>query len=191
MKKVFLSEEVKVKDVMSSPVIELDANETALKAAHYMSKYGISSILVTRNSRPIGIVTKRDLVERVVARNVLPSEVKLESIMSSPLHTIDPDETIEEAVRHMNRLKVSRLVVVYKGEVRGIISMKDVLRITPEIITIVKEHYFKMGGSRPKEPLIEGFCDSCGEWSDMLQHVEGQYLCEECRLEELRRGQSE
>ncbi|MCS7142467.1 MAG: CBS domain-containing protein [Aigarchaeota archaeon] len=183
MKKVFLSEEILVKDVMSSPIIELDVSDTALKAAQYMAKYNISSIVVMRNSVPVGIVTKRDLVEKVVAQDRLPSEIKLESIMSSPLHTIGPDETIEEAVRRMNRLNVSRLVVLYKGEVHGVVSMKDVLKVTPEIIEIIKEHYMIKGSAKPLEPLLEGFCDSCGEWSDMLKRVEDQYLCEECSLE--------
>ena len=183
MRTRFLSEEVFVRDVMSSPVIELDAKESAAHAAEIMAKYGISSVVITRNGEPIGIVTKRDLVEKVVAQDKQPSSVKLESIMSSPLITADPEETLEDAVRKMNKLQVSRLVVTYKGAVKGVLSIKDILKVTPEIIEIVKEQMKLRGAAQSKEPYMEGYCDSCGEWSDMLVRVDEQYLCEECRLE--------
>lgn len=184
MKSVFLAEEVVVRDVMSSPVIELDAEETAHRAAQLMAKYGISSVVITSGGKAVGIVTKRDLVVKVLAEDKRPSEVKLGSIMSSPLYTVSPEESIEDAVRRMNNRGVSRLVVTYKDTVQGIISLKDVLKVTPEIIEILKEQVRLRGSASPRsEPYIEGYCDSCAEWSDMLQRVDEQYLCEECRLE--------
>jgi len=181
---VFLAEEVQVRDVMSSPVIELDADETAHRAAELMTRYRISSIVITSGGKAVGIVTKRDLIEKVMRLDKKPSEVKLKSIMSSPLYAVGPEESIEEAVRRMNRLGISRLVVMYKDSVHGIISLKDVLKVTPEIIELIKEQVRLRGTASPhSEPYIEGYCDSCGEWSDMLQRVEDQYLCEECRLE--------
>lgn len=180
----FLSEEITVREVMTSPVIELGAESTANVAAEMMAKYKISSILVRKDGRPVGIVTKRDLVEKVVARDKRPSDVRLEEIMSSPLVTVDPSATIEDAVRLMNRLGISRLIVSYKGNVQGIISLKDVLKITPDIISIIKEQYRLSGGPIVRrESYLEGYCDSCGEWSDMLVRIDDQYLCEECRLE--------
>ncbi|GBC70737.1 Inosine-5'-monophosphate dehydrogenase [Candidatus Calditenuaceae archaeon HR02] len=180
----FLSEEITVREVMTSPVIELSAESTANVAAEMMARYRISSILVRKDGRPVGIVTKRDLVEKVVAQDKRPSEVKLEEIMSSPLITVDPSATIEDAVRLMTRLGISRLIVSYKGNVQGIISLKDVLKITPDIISIIKEQFKLSGGPIVKrESYLEGYCDSCGEWSDMLVRIDDQYLCEECRLE--------
>ncbi len=180
----FLSEEITVREVMTSPVIELGGESTANVAAEVMARYKISSILVRKDGRPVGIVTKRDLVEKVVARDRRPSEVRLEEIMSSPLVTVDPSATLEDAVRLMSRLGISRLIVSYKGNVQGIISLKDVLKITPDIISIIKEQFRLSGGPIVKrESYLEGYCDSCGEWSDMLVRIDDQYLCEECRLE--------
>jgi signal-transduction protein with cAMP-binding, CBS, and nucleotidyltransferase domain len=180
----FLSEEITVREVMTSPAIELDEDSTADIAAQTMAKYEISSVIVVGKHGPVGIVTKRDLIEKVMAKNRLPSEVKLKEIMSSPLVTIEPSATLEDAVRLMNRIGISRLVVSYKGNVQGIVSLKDVLRITPDIISVVKEQIRARGGPLLKrEPYLEGYCDSCGEWSDMLVRVEEQYLCEECRIE--------
>jgi len=189
-----LTDEVLVREVMSSPVIEAEEHETAEDAAKKMMKYGVGAIIVTGQSgEPVGIVTKTDLVNKVIAKNLKPNEVKLKDIMSTPLQTIDPDARIEDALRKMNKLKVNRLAVIYKNRLAGLVSIKDILRVTPEILEIVKENMKIMGVSFPrsKEGYMEGYCDNCGEWSDMLLNVEGRYLCEDCRLELLREKRKE
>jgi len=189
-----LTDEVLVREVMSSPVIEAEEHETAEDAAKKMMKYGVGAIIVTgQRGEPVGIVTKTDLVNKVIAKNLKPNEVKLKDIMSTPLQTIDPDARIEEALRKMNKLKVNRLAVIYKNRLAGLVSIKDILRVTPEILEIVKENMKIMGVSFPRsrEGYMEGYCDNCGEWSDMLLNVEGRYLCEDCRLELLREKRKE
>lgn len=188
-----LTDELMVRDVMSSPVIEAGEMDSAKELAKKMHRYKVGAVVITRNGAPIGIVTKRDLIEKVVARNMKPDAVKASDIMSSPLHTIEPDARIEDALRRMTSLKVSRLVVTYKGRVVGIVSVKDILQVTPEILEIVRENMRIRGITLPssREGYLEGYCDGCGEWSDMLLNVDGQYLCEECRLELIRRARKE
>jgi len=186
-----ITDELLVRDVMSSPVIESKENESAEELARKMIKYNVGAIVVTgKNGLPIGIVTKTDLVEKVIAKDLKPNEVKAKEIMSMPLQTISPEAKIEEALKKMSKLKISRLAVVYKNRLAGLISVKDILQVTPEILEIVKEHMRIMGVALPRstEGYVEGYCDSCGEWSDMLLNVEGQYLCEDCRLDLIRRG---
>lgn len=188
-----LTDELMVRDVMSSPVIEAGEVDTAEELARKMHRYNVGAVVVTKNGAPVGIVTKTDLIEKVVSRNLRPSDVKASEIMSSPLHTIEPDETLEDALRKMTTLKVSRLVVTYKNRVVGIVSVKDILQVTPEILEIVRENMRIRGITLPssREGYLEGYCDGCGEWSDMLLNVDGQYLCEECRLELIRRARKE
>jgi len=186
-----ITDELLVRDVMSSPVIESKENETAEELAQKMIRYKVGAIIVTdKNGSPLGIVTKTDLVEKVIAKNLRPNDVKAKDIMTTPLETIDPEAKIEDALRKMSKLKISRLAVVYKNKLMGLISVKDILQVTPEILEIVKEHMEIMGIALPRstEGYVEGYCDSCGEWSDMLLNVEGQYLCEDCRLDLIRRG---
>jgi CBS domain-containing protein len=188
-----LPDELKVRDVMSSPVIEGSENETAEQIAQKMEKYNVGSVVITRNGAPVGIVTKTDLIWKVVSKNLKPSEIKASSIMSSPIHSVTPETSIEDALRKMTALKVSRLAVTYKNKLVGLVSVKDILQVTPEILEIVKEHW-KIRGvtlSRSSEGYVEGYCDECGEWSDMLLNVDGRYLCEECRLELSGRGVKE
>jgi len=178
-----------VKDIMTSPVVTLGENDTIYKAAQLMDKHDVGCIIVTgKEGKPIGILTERDLITRVLAKNKMPSRVKAEKVMTSPLVTIDPDETLAEAARRMSRLNVRRLGVVYKGNLEGIISSKDILAVTPELLEIIQER-----AKIEKEPIAEeeateapplaGYCDHCGRWSDSLKEAEGMLLCEECQTE--------
>jgi len=189
-----ITDELLVRDVMSSPVIESREDETAEDVARKMVKYNVGAVVITgQNGAPIGIVTRTDLVGKVIAKNLRPNEVKASDIMSSPLQTIEPDAKIEEAVKKMNKLRISRLAVVYKRRLAGLVSLKDILQVTPEILEIVKENMRIRGITLPRsmEGYVEGYCDSCGEWSDMLLNVEGQYICEDCRIELIRRARKE
>jgi len=177
-----------VKDIMTSPVVTISENETIYKAAQLMDKNDIGCIIVTgKEEKPVGILTERDLIARVLAKNTLPSRVKAGKVMTMPLITINPDETLAEAARKMSKLNIRRLGVVYKGKLEGIISSKDILAVTPELLEIIQER-----AKIEKEPVTEevpeirplaGYCDHCGQWSDALKEVEGMLLCEECQTE--------
>jgi len=178
-----------VKDIMTSPVITIDEEGIAQEAAQLMDKNDVGCIIVTdKDGKPVGIITERDMITRVLAKNTLPSKVKAKKVMTSPLLTIDPDETLTEAARKMSRLNVRRLGVIYKGNLVGLISSKDILAVTPELLEIIQER-----AKIDKEPVPEeeapeqrpmaGYCDHCGRWSDALKEAEGQLLCEECQTE--------
>jgi CBS domain-containing protein len=176
-----------VKDVMSSPVITVDENETVDKVAQFMEMHRLGCIIVTdEDGRPLGIITERDLVTRVLARNKLSSKLIAKDVMTSPLITISPDETLSNAAKHMSRLNVRRLGVVYKGDLVGVISSKDVLAITPELIETIQEQA-RIESGNMEETLesspMAGYCDRCGQWSSRLKEVEGEFLCEDCRTD--------
>jgi CBS domain-containing protein len=177
-----------VKDVMSSPVVTVDEDATVDKAAQLMADDHIGCILVTgKEGKPLGIITESDFVTRVLAKNIQPSKLTVKDMMTSPLITIDPDETLSEAARRMSQLNVRRLGVMYKGNLVGIISSKDILGIMPELIDIIQEKARIEGRTAEEEAQesapLAGYCDQCGRWSDDLTEVEGNFLCEECQIE--------
>jgi len=177
-----------VKDVMSSPVITVDEDATVDKAAQLMADDHVGCILVTsKEGKPLGIITESDFVTRVLAKNIQPSKLTAKEVMTSPLITIDPDETLSEAARRMSQLNVRRLGVMYKGNLVGIISSKDILGIMPELIEIIQEKARIEGRTAaeeaPESAPLAGYCDQCGRWSDDLTEVEGDFLCEECQIE--------
>jgi signal-transduction protein with cAMP-binding, CBS, and nucleotidyltransferase domain len=154
-----------------------------------MDKHGVGCIIVTtKEEKPIGVITERDLVLRVLAKNAKPDTLKAEEVMTSPLITIEPDATIAETARRMSRLNIRRLGVVYKGRLVGIISSKDVLGVMPELLEIIQEKAMIEGENMAEEEQEErtplaGYCDHCGVWSDTLTEVNGEYHCEDCRVE--------
>ena len=187
MAEIGLRTRMLVKDIMSSPVITVDETETVDKVAQFMEMQRLGCIVVTdKDGRPVGIITERDLVTRVLAKNKLPSKLTAKGVMTSPLVTISPDETLSNAAKQMSRLNVRRLGVFYKGNLVGIISSKDVLAITPELIETIQEKARIESGNM--EELMEsspmaGYCDRCGQWSSRLREAEGDFLCEDCRTE--------
>ncbi len=174
-----------VKDVMSSPVITTDEEAPSNKIAKLMNENKFGCVIVTnKDGKPLGIITERDLVIRVLAKNLKPESVTAKTVMTSPLVTIEPDATISDAARRMNRLDIRRLGVLYKGDLIGLISSKDLLGVMPELIEIIQERTKIEGpeAGREEEPQ-SGYCDRCGAFSETLRDKNGQNLCEECSVE--------
>jgi CBS domain-containing protein len=174
-----------VKDIMSSPVITVGKNKKIDEVAKLMEMQRLGCIVVTEDDgKPIGIITERDLVTRVLAKNKLPSQLSAEEVMTTPLVTIRPDETLSNAARQMSRLNLRRLGVLYKGDLVGIVSSKDILAITPELIETIQEKT-RLENSSVEEivdnPPMAGYCDRCGQWSSRLKEKEGEFLCEDCQ----------
>ena len=179
-----------VKDIMSSPVVTLNEAATSNKVATIMDENNLGCVIVTNQTgKPVGIITERDLVIRVLAKNLVPDTIKAKEIMTSPLVTIEPEATISEAARRMSRLEIRRLGVVYKGNIVGLISSRDILGVMPELIEIIQERTRLEGAAEaeenvePEERPLSGYCDRCGVFSENLKDVNGQNLCEDCRIE--------
>ena len=179
-----------VKDVMSSPVVTLSEDATSNKVANLMDENKLGCLIVTnKTGKPVGIITERDLVLRVLAKNLKPDAVKAKEIMTSPLVTIEPEATISEAARRMSRLNIRRLGVIYKGNLVGVVSSKDILGVMPELIEIIQERTRIEGAAAAEETTeaeekpLSGYCDRCGGFSENLKDVNGQNLCEDCRIE--------
>ena len=98
MSELGLGTKMLVRDVMSSPVVTMDENECSNKAAIAMDHEALGAVIVTNQAgKSIGIITERDLVIRVLAKNLKPDTVKAKEIMTTPLVTIEPEATITEA----------------------------------------------------------------------------------------------
>ena len=177
-----------VEDVMSSPVVTVREDDTVEKVAKLMDEYSIGSVVVVRDKdEPVGVITERDIVRKVVARDRRPSEVRAAEIMSTPLFTIEPDKDVKEAARTMGRYDIRRLIVMHKGRMVGIVSSRDILQAVPSLLDLMIEKC-RAGLVSPPEEEVEavpmaGYCELCGRWSDTLIEVNGQFICEECRAE--------
>lgn len=180
-------ERILVKDVMTTPAIAVNENACIPLVAQLMEQHKVGCVMVTsKNGKPLGIITERDLVTRVLSVNIKPNKLTAEKVMTSPLITVDPNVTLSEAARRMSRLNIRRLGVMYKGDLVGIVSSKDILAVTPELIQVLREKTRIEGvevEGAPEHPPMAGYCDQCGNWSDALKEVNGNFICEECRFE--------
>jgi CBS domain-containing protein len=187
MAEIGLRTKMLVRDIMSSPVITIDEDETSNKAAVSMEKNDLGAVIVTNKAgKSIGIITERDLVIRVIAKNLKPDTIKGKEIMTTPLVTIEPEATISDAARRMTRLDIRRLGVIYKGNLLGIISSKDILGVMPELIEIMQERSRIEGADRTEEDEetpLSGYCDRCSAYNESLKERNGQNICDECRVE--------
>lgn len=125
---------MKVKEVMSRPIITEDENSSVLKVAEILNAFGIGSVVITQKGEPSGIITERDIVTKIILRDKKPSEFHAEEIMSFPLITIDHNADISEASKLMVKKHIRRLPVVEKGSLVGIISIRNILSEKPECV---------------------------------------------------------
>ncbi|UCD73227.1 MAG: CBS domain-containing protein [Candidatus Bathyarchaeota archaeon] len=175
---------ITVREIMSSPVVTVKETDSVETASILMKNRKIGSIVIVDDTnRPTGMLTERDIVIRVAALNLLPSDVQVSQVMSSPLIIVPPETDITIAAKKMSNSSIRRLVVTEKGLLVGIVSSKDLISITPELTEIIA-HQVRLAPEPDEElPPVAGYCDHCNQWSEELNEVEGNYLCEECRVE--------
>ncbi|MEW6604404.1 MAG: CBS domain-containing protein [Thermoproteota archaeon] len=176
---------VLVRDIMNSPVVSASPNDTVRDIAKKMKEEKIGSIVIMDKDKPVGIVTDWDIVSNGLTKDAKPSQIKAKDVMQD-IHTIESEESITEAARQLRKHNIKRLGVVYKKRLVGIISSSDVIAVTPDLVDVVSEKAAiirgELGITRPTGN-VSGYCDECGEWSDLLQHDEGTFICEVCRGE--------
>lgn len=129
---------LKIMDVASTTFISLDENVLVADAAKTLYEQDACSIIVTQeraNSKirvPVGIITERDIIFRVVAQNKGPFKVTLKEIMSSPLIAIDSERTVKDALAILKTNKINRLPVISKnGELIGFVSTEMLAKKLP------------------------------------------------------------
>lgn len=175
---------ISVREVMSHTPISLPRKASVAEAAAIMKEREVGSLLVANAGKTVGVVTERDLVVRVLAEHKDPDKTPIESIMSSPIMTVDPDANIVDAIRKMSRLNIRRLVVMEKAKTVGIVTVRDILKVAPDLMEVLTEAAAIRTPKTKGPELITGYCDRCEEWSDNLREHEGEMICEACWIEE-------
>ncbi len=119
-----------VEEIMSRDVAGIQSKATIVEAAEVMTRRKISCIVVLEGDEVVGVVTERDLLEKVVALQKDPGQIKLEEVMSSPVTTVSPDYSVFSSSRIMEKMGIRRLVVTVDKRPCGIICQTDILRAT-------------------------------------------------------------
>jgi signal-transduction protein with cAMP-binding, CBS, and nucleotidyltransferase domain len=122
-----MSSEITVKQIMRT-IISIDSKAKAKDAARLMMEKGIGSLVANREGLPFGIITERDMVEKMVAQGADPSKVTVAEIMTVPLATIDASASLIDAARRMIEKQMKRLVVTEHEKIIGIVSQTDLVQ---------------------------------------------------------------
>ncbi|MFX0195524.1 MAG: cyclic nucleotide-binding/CBS domain-containing protein [Candidatus Hodarchaeota archaeon] len=141
-----------VKDLMYTDFPKTDGQTTVKEAARILKAQDRSFLVIMQEDSPVGIVTERDFVRRVIARDVDPNKTKITEIMSIPLVTLDPDADLSEAVEMMKRAGIHKLPIVKEKKLYGVITSRlltrhfneYVDRVTREIIRHASFAHFSL-----------------------------------------------
>jgi len=182
---------IRVSEIMTKNVVTVDVKTNLMDVAKLIKKHRVGSAIVMDGDTPLGIVTERDMVEKVIALDIVPSQTISEDVMSTPLLSVSPDTSVFEASKIMLKQDIRRLAVVDdSGGLAGIITVVDILSVSEELAEIYDD-LITQRRQRPTVPFgIEGFdteeciqgrCESCGSFSEDLVDVDGRLLCENCR----------
>jgi CBS domain-containing protein len=126
----------KVKEIASTTFVSLDEDTLVAEAAKALYNQEACTIVVTRKDRdsvqrtPVGIVTERDIIFRVVAQNRGPFKITLKDIMSFPIITIESDKSANEALTILKQNGINRLPVINKGALIGLVTTEMITHKT-------------------------------------------------------------
>ena len=170
-----------VKEAMKPNPVTISPKTTVSEAAKIMKEKKIGNCIII-DKKPIGIITESDILKKVVAEDLIASEVTVEKIMQTPLIIIDPYVEIEDAMQTMIKCNIRRLPVIENGELIGIITVKDILRFSPMLLEINREWCEIKGRDETylKKQIFAGKCEDCQSLSSNLKNVDGRLLCEDC-----------
>ena len=128
-----------VRDVMTKEprVVRRDTNVQEVVAT--MNKFDISSIIVVEGKRPIGIITHKDIIAKLVQTRIPPDAVTAREVMTTPVLTINEEASIDEAARLMVRKHIKKLAVTNNNELVGIITSSDLMREAPKLAELLDE----------------------------------------------------
>jgi len=114
---------------MVQEIIKIRAGSTVKEAVETMNKHEIGCLIVTKNGKPVGIMTERDILKRVIPESKNPEKAQVSEVMSTPLIAGDPDMYVEDAARLMFKKNIKKLPIMEKGKLVGLLTISDIARV--------------------------------------------------------------
>ena len=130
---------VLVRDIMSKNVRVVRLDSSVKEVVATMNKFDIGSIIIVQGDRPVGIITERDILRRVVEPCLAPEVLSAKQVMTSPLVTIRETASIDEAAELMAKKKVKKLPVMNKEKLVGIVTFTDIVSKVPTMLSMLEE----------------------------------------------------
>jgi len=130
---------VLVRDIMSKDVRVVRLDSSVKEVVATMNKFDIGSIVVVQGDRPVGIITERDILRRVVEPCLAPEVLTARQVMTSPLVTIKEAVSVDEAAELMAKKRVKKLPVMNEEKLVGIVTFTDIVAKVPTMLSMLEE----------------------------------------------------
>jgi len=169
-----------VREVMSEDLNYASREDSVCEIAKTLKKGDRGSVIIKDDDEIEGIITNSDIVNEFVVDG---KGNKAKEILTEDMVTISPDMDIEDAARVMVKEGIERLVVMEGDKLVGIISQHDIMQVKPDLYLDISQG-IKLGPESAEMTLEQkevGQCESCENYSEDLQEVNGNLLCPECQ----------
>ena len=175
---------IQVGEVMTRDFVSARPDILVLSAVKLMVKKRVGSLILEENGDLKGILTEKDIMWALSKKHDLRN-IRAGEICTRKITTIKPGADIFDAIVLMKKKKFMRLPVTVNKKVIGYLTLKEILKIQPELFEIAKEGYnlkwpVDKGKNRESEAIKEGVCEECGN-SDILYFEDDKLLCEDCK----------
>jgi CBS domain-containing protein len=185
---VVMIKRIAVGDVMTRNFISVSPTSSLFECAKTFVKSQINTLPITIGKKLVGILRTRDILWAITKKaNLDLKKTQAIEIAAKKVAVIKPSADIMQAIMKMRALNFRSLPVIAKGEMIGIVTLKDILRIQPDLykeigeLAEIREEERKLRSANVQWPL-EGLCDNCGGFSELLR-VYDRLLCSDCREE--------
>lgn len=132
-----------ISEIMSKDVVKVDNNKSVYDICNIYKDKGVGSLVVIKDDMVVGIVTERDIIERVIIKLKDPKKTKVEDIMSRNIKTIHASAKVEKAVEIMKEYKIKKLPVILNNDILGIVTITDIANILPNYSKLLEEEIQK------------------------------------------------
>jgi CBS domain-containing protein len=180
---------IKVCDAMTRKPIAVTEDTSVKECVKIMKANSVGSLIVNdkKDSKKLkGMITYKSLVHKVILEDLDAKKTKAKQIMKTDEDyiTIEPHVDIFDAISKMRDLDKRQMPVVTKeGKLVGLLTLKDILKIEPQLFDLMvekielKEEQYKPVFSKKTS---DGICDLCGSKSNSLEDINGQLICNKC-----------
>ena len=177
----------KVYDCMTTKPISVSSEASLQECSKVMAQNHVGALVIKDNHQSKGLITEQDIVRKVLAKGINPLTKKVKDFMETKLATISPSEDIYDALIKMRDSNIRHLPVVEHGKMVGLLTLKDILKIEPQLFELLVEKFeLREETRKPINRIIsnEAICQGCGAYAEDVKKVKGSLLCERCAAEQ-------
>ncbi len=173
---------VAVGDVMTRTIAAVPPNASLYDCARKLITKRVNTLLVTKKEVLLGIITARDILWAMTKRpNLSLRDIEVKDVAVKKVAVIKPAATVAEAFEKMKQHKFRRLPVLSRGKVVGILTLKDILSVDPQMYHDAQD-LLNIPSSDDGPNEQEGFCEGCGQFETLLS-LDGKTRCMMCHGE--------